>query len=137
MDKKIDLVQLRYQSEAVNDMGILGLIRILNSSVRFNQHHEITGVLFFEGGHFGQILEGPRNNIEKIWEKIQNDSRHHQIIFLGISEITERRFPEWALQLFDGQEFASHLPQFANAIGHINQDDGETLHAMRSLGFQV
>jgi len=137
MGKKTDLVELKYQSEALNDMGIMGLMRILEVSVASNKRHKITGVLFFDQGHFGQILEGSRADVEEVWGRIQKDPRHHHIKLLGISEIQERRFPKWALKLYDGKEFAGFLPQFSSAIGEITGADGETLRIMKSLGFKV
>ena len=137
MTKRISLVELKYQSEAVNDMGIMGLMRILEVSVVSNKRHKLTGVLFFDKGHFGQILEGSRADIEEVWTRIQKDPRHHNIQLLGLDEIQERRFPRWALKLYDGKEFASFLPQFSNAIGEITGADGETLRIMQSLGFEV
>ena len=137
MNKKTDLVQLRYRSEAANDMGILGLIQILDVSVISNKRQDITGVLFFEKGYFGQILEGPREAVEALWAKIIRDPRHHNIALLGVAEILERRFPQWALKLFDGQEFAGYLPQFSDVIGTVHESDGETLGTMRSLGLPV
>ena len=137
MRKKEELVELMYQSEAVNDMGIMGLMRILTVSIPSNQRHRITGVLFYDRGHFGQILEGPRSTIEALWEKIQKDPRHHRVQLLGLSPITGRRFSQWALKLFDGKEFAGYVPQFSDAIGQINGADGETLSIMKALGFEV
>ena len=137
MRKNEELVELMYQSEAVNDMGVMGLMRILNVSVTSNKRDRITGVLFYDKGHFGQILEGPRTAIEALWERIQKDPRHHQVELLGLSPIMGRRFSQWALKLFDGKEFAGYVPQFSDAIGQISGADGETLSIMKTLGFEV
>lgn len=67
---KLDLVELRYYSEAVLDLGILGLMRILDISLVSNRRLNITRALFFDEGRFVQILEGPRKCIDATWVKI-------------------------------------------------------------------
>jgi hypothetical protein len=90
MPKPKDLIELTYLSEAVSDMSFLGLMRLLESARAFNQEHGITGILFYDNQQFGQIIEGERANIMKVWKRIQEDKRHHRIELLEIREITER-----------------------------------------------
>jgi hypothetical protein len=135
MMKKTDLVELRYQSESVHEMGILGLTRIIDVAIVTNTRLGITGVLFFDKGYFGQILEGPRDGVEEVWSRIQKDKRHQNIEFLGISAIKERRFPKWAMKLFDVQEFASAFPKFSDVVSKMTDQDLEALDAMGRLWF--
>ncbi len=130
-----DLVELCYQSEAVHDMGILGLTRILDVAIPTNTRLGVTGILFFDRGHFGQILEGKRADVEWLWDRIQKDPRHQKIQFLGISEITKRRFPKWAMKLFDVQEFSAAFPKFSDAVDAMDDQDLESLQAMSKLWF--
>ncbi|WP_216233751.1 BLUF domain-containing protein [Polynucleobacter sp. AP-Reno-20A-A9] len=130
-----DLVELRYQSQAVHDMGILGLTRILDVAIPRNARLGITGILFFDKGYFGQILEGNRADIEVLWASIQKDQRHHKIELLGISTITKRRFPKWAMKLFDVQEFSSAFPKFSEVIDSMTDQDLKALDSMSSLWF--
>ena len=135
MMSKFDLVELSYQSESVHDMGILGLTRILDTAIPANSRLGITGVLFFDRGYFGQILEGKRADVEELWGRIQKDPRHRNIQLLGISEITKRRFPKWAMKLFDVQEFTTAFPKFADLVGDMDDHDLEALQAMSKLWF--
>lgn len=128
-----NLVELRYQSESVPDMGILGLTRILEVAIATNKRLGITGVLFFDKGHFGQILEGKREDVEGVWGKIQKDPRHFNIEFLGISEIKERRFPRWAMKLFDVHEFSKSFPKFSDVVSEMTDLDIETLNSLWKL----
>ena len=134
---KNDLVELSYKSDAVNDFGFLGIMRLLETSYHWNLRHDLTGVLFYDRGHFGQILEGKRADIEEIWSRIEKDSRHHHVELIGIREIDERRFPSWALKLYDGKAFAKILPQFANALSDIAMSNLEMIKTMHALGFEV
>ena len=137
MSKKEDLVELSYKSDAVNDFGLLGIMRLLETSYHWNLRHELTGVLFYDHGHFGQILEGKRADIQEIWSRIEKDQRHHRVELIGIREIEERRFPNWALKLYDGKEFAKVLPRFANAISDIALSNIEMMNTMQALGFTI
>ncbi|MBU3628851.1 BLUF domain-containing protein [Polynucleobacter sp. AP-Reno-20A-A9] len=134
MSKQDVLVELRYRSKAVYDFGLLGIMRLFEVSYHWNLKHGLTGVLFYDRGQFGQILEGKRDDVEEIWAKIQKDPRHDGIELLGIMAIERRRFPNWALKIYDGKEFARLLPQLVNAIEDIADSNLEVIKAMQDLG---
>ena len=52
------LIELSYVSQAANDMGVLGLMNLLEDAVHKNKRNGITGVLFYDNCIFGQIIEG-------------------------------------------------------------------------------
>lgn len=130
---KSDLVELKYLSEAQATMNLLSLTAIVDKSISSNTLHSITGILFFDQGYFGQVLEGDRGAVEETWGRIQKDSRHHNIELLGITKIEERRFPKWSMKLFDTQEFSVTFPQFAELLAKIDNPDLKTLEVLRSL----
>jgi hypothetical protein len=132
-----DLVELRYLSEAETSINVWGLTSIIDVSVAWSKSHELTGILFFEQGYFGQIIEGPLTEIEKLWDRIKNDSRHHSIELLGITEIEARRFPKWSMKLFDAQEFSETFPRFAELLAKIDNPDKKTLEVLKSLWQEV
>jgi hypothetical protein len=86
----MNLTQLIYVSKATQLMGMLSLTRILDSSVRWNETHELTGVLFYDNGHFCQLLEGDKYEILNVWERISNDKRHHILRRLELISIEQR-----------------------------------------------
>jgi hypothetical protein len=130
---KLDLVELRYLSEAKANMNIWDLPAIVDVAVTSNKLNSITGILFFDQGYFGQILEGTRGAVEETWGRIQKDSRHHNIQLLGITEIEERRFSKWSMKLFDTQEFSAIYPQYAELIARIDNHNLKALEVIRSL----
>lgn len=134
---KSDLVELKYLSEAETSMNVWGLTAIVDVAITANKLNSITGILFFEQGYFGQILEGNRSSVEETWERIQKDSRHHNIELLGITEIEARRFPKWSMKLFDAQEFSAFFPQFSEIISKIDDPDTKTLEVLKSLWQKV
>jgi hypothetical protein len=70
---------------------------ILQSARRNNAPLGVTGALIFNSGVFAQALEGPRKNIEEIFERIQRDQRHSDVQVLAFEETPERKFPNWSM----------------------------------------
>jgi hypothetical protein len=87
-----DLVELKYLSEAKTAMNVWDLTAIVDTSATSNKLHSVTGILFFDQGYFGQILEGSRSAVIETWGRIQKDPRHYNIELLGIKDVGERRF---------------------------------------------
>ena len=132
MPKPKDLVELTYLSEAVSDMSFLGLMRLLESARAFNQQHGITGILFYDNQQFGQIIEGERANIMKVWKRIQEDERHHRIELLEIREIAERSYPEWLLRFYGGESLVKDYPVLAGLVGGMDKHSLALLNKMRA-----
>ncbi|MFM9155179.1 MAG: BLUF domain-containing protein, partial [Polynucleobacter victoriensis] len=59
-----ELIELSYVSKSTTDVGILGLMNLLEDAVHKNKKLGVTGVLFYDSGIFGQILEGYPNCVE-------------------------------------------------------------------------
>jgi hypothetical protein len=70
---------------------------ILQSARRNNAPLGVTGALIFNSGVFAQVLEGPRQNLERIFERIQLDQRHADAHVLAFEVTPERRFPSWSM----------------------------------------
>lgn len=130
---KSDLVELKYLSEAQARVNVWGLTEIVDVSIKRNTLSSLTGILFFDQGYFGQILEGSRDAVEETWGRIQKDSRHRNIEFLGITEIKERRFPEWSMKLFNADEFLVTFPEFSELIAKIENPAIKTLEVLKTL----
>lgn len=70
---------------------------ILKSATKNNFKQGITGALLYSGGYFCQVIEGEEDNIEELFETIQQDSRHSQVTILNLEKSEERSFSEWAM----------------------------------------
>ena len=132
MPKPKDLIELSYLSEAVSDMSFLGLMRLLESARVYNQKHGVTGILFYDNQQFGQIIEGDRASIMKVWKRIQEDDRHHRIELLEIREITERSFPEWLMRFYGGETLVRDYPVLAGMVAGMDQHSLRLLNQMRA-----
>lgn len=131
--QKSDLVELKYISEAEPSMNLWGLTSIIDVAITLNTQNSVTGILFFDKGYFGQVLEGTRSAVEETWRRIKKDSRHSNIELLGITEIEKRRFPNWSMKMFNAQEFSVAFPQFAELLAKINDSDLKTLETLKLL----
>ena len=70
---------------------------ILTTARENNAAKDITGALLFNDGCFAQVLEGPREEVEDLFEDIQGDSRHSNAMVLSCKPIEERSFREWTM----------------------------------------
>ena len=73
------------------------LINILNTAREKNARHNFTGVLLYSGGTFIQVLEGDEDEIDNIFDIIEQDKRHKNVLKLMEEIVTERTFPDWTM----------------------------------------
>ncbi len=107
---ELDLVSLSYVSDATEEFGILALMQLVDKASRRNKSLNITGVLSFDNRRFGQILEGKPKDVELLWEAIQRDPRHSNVVSLGMKRINSRRFANWSMRLCGQEEITSANP---------------------------
>lgn len=77
---------------------------ILSSSKKNNQTVGITGSLFYSGGYFCQVLEGPSKPLVETYARINNDSRHTGVTLLHFHEVNDRLFSKWSMAFAGMQE---------------------------------
>lgn len=132
MPKPKDLVELSYLSEAISDMSFLGLMRLLESARAFNHQNGISGILLYDNQQFGQIIEGERASVMKVWKRIQEDKRHHRVELLEIREISERSFPDWLLRFYGGETLTRDYPALAEMVGGMDKHSLALMNKMRT-----
>lgn len=98
-----NVVRLTYASAATFESNPSGGIevevaRILAASRRNNRAREIGGVLHYGDGYFFQALEGERESVEELYNRIAEDPRHADIKVLSYIDVDERMFPDWSMK---------------------------------------
>lgn len=94
-------------SEGVDDQTVA---RIVEQAHEANPGLGITGMLVFGGGVFFQWIEGPRDHVLPLMDRIRADPRHHQVVTLSESEeVRERLFPDWDMELVTSAEIRDVL----------------------------
>ena len=94
----MDMIELVYVSKAVQRLKQEQLEEILSKARKNNTESGITGLLLYDGyGTFIQVLEGPEDAVETLFEKIKVDTRHTHINRIGLHFIHARSFPDWQM----------------------------------------
>jgi hypothetical protein len=90
---------------------------LASQAAKNNAENDITGVLMAKGGVFFQIIEGPEENIDRLFTNILKDFRHEKIITLGIQIGDLRRlFPNWHMKEINLDTTTSERLQPVRAI---------------------
>ncbi len=101
-----------------SDTGETEIRRILETARRNNPKHDVTGALMFNRGTFAQVLEGPRDGLIDVFERIQCDLRHADVVVLEYAAVSERRFPQWSMA-FVGPETSGEFGDIADESGFV------------------
>jgi hypothetical protein len=111
------LKRINYISSFVQDMSADELEELASQAAKKNAENDITGVLMAKGGVFFQIIEGPEENIDRLFTSILKDPRHKKIITLGIQiGDLKRLFPNWHMKEINLDTTTSERLQPVKAI---------------------
>jgi hypothetical protein len=91
------LVRLLYASRATSPIKPDLLASILKHATHANAIVGVTGLLCHTDGVFLQVLEGSRDAVSTLYNRITRDPQHTDITLLTYDEITERNFSGWAM----------------------------------------
>lgn len=94
------MYRLVYVSTAEDGIGQSEIGDILDVSESNNHERMITGFLAHNGRHFMQALEGDREEVREIYDRIIKDQRHFGVVQIIGENIRERAFPDWAMNYF-------------------------------------
>ena len=89
--------QLIYHSEAIPNLAFSAVKAILRGARRDNAQANITGLLFYDGRHFIQVLEGEETAVNALYARICADRRHHHVRLLLQKPISQREFGSWTM----------------------------------------
>ena len=92
-----DLIELIYISEPAPIMSDEDIIDILEASQENNEESGITGMLFYDGRYFLQVLEGPKAEVWRIYATILDDPRHKNVVTVHEGPLNHRVFDKWGM----------------------------------------
>ena len=102
MGQQPDLYRLIYVSDqtvdAPSDPG-----SIADDSRLFNAQLHVTGVLWFDGTHFLQLLEGSKDAVNTVFRRIVNSRSHADIDIICFERADKRTYGDWAMSYFGSQ----------------------------------
>lgn len=94
----LTLVYRSHISESVRPASLDDMVSRANVK---NEISGITGILLFDGTHFFQLLEGPEEAVDAIYQTICRDQRHNNVVILMRDYAPSRRFGNVGMEIFD------------------------------------
>ena len=88
---------LLYTSNTFKPLAQTDLALILEHARRNNAANGVTGILLYAHTLVMQYLEGPRDAVDRTFEKIRRDPRHYGVQVLLRHDVRERRFDRWSM----------------------------------------
>ncbi|HEY4042752.1 MAG TPA: BLUF domain-containing protein [Rhodopila sp.] len=87
--------------DAATEPGLRRELRaIVAAARRRNESDNVTGALWFSEAGFAQVLEGPRDVVERTFERIAADRRHADVTVLTLTPAQQRSFPDWPMAFY-------------------------------------
>ena len=95
------LYHIIYHSLATGPGGMApeALVELLRQARAHNQNHRLTGLLLYAEvtKEFVQVLEGPRDEVDAVYQRIARDARHKHAFVLHEGLAEHRMFPDWRM----------------------------------------
>lgn len=114
------LHHLMYQSCASDTFTGAELPRLLQQSSLHNQQVGITGLLLYmPDGRFVQLLEGSKQPVLDLYQRITQDHRNHSCEVLMEGPWSRRSFTDWCVSLPSCQEVPPGLPLTCVSFGQL------------------
>ncbi len=104
-----------------------------------NRQLGVTGMLMSSGGIFYQVLEGPIEAVDSLFQKIAIDPRHKDVLVLSVQEeVEDRQFPSWAMKKVNlDEEAVTRLEPIKALLDAIVVQRESMQHLMRVLSRSV
>jgi len=90
-------------------------------------------MLLYDDGSFLQVLEGEREPMSALYERILADRRHTSIMKLLEREIDERQFGDWKMGFVSVPHLASALPGYTEFLQLRDQPASSGTQALKVL----
>lgn len=99
------LSTLIYRSQLAGSVSPARLKSLVERASIKNAEAEVTGILLYDGQHFFQVLEGTVEDVQTVFQRICQDSRHFNLIELMRDYAPARRFGHAGMALFDLRDY--------------------------------
>ena len=130
---KAHLARLVYVSQKTGNCSVSDLTQILDVARAHNRQKGITGLLCFNGHSFLQVLEGPPEAVNALYNRIVRDSRHSEARLLAYDDTIEAPiFRDWSMGYVHSLDLD---PSVLNPFFPEGQFQPETLDGVSALMF--
>jgi hypothetical protein len=110
----------KFVPDALTEEGLQRELRVIVLAARWrNKADNVTGALLYSDTGFAHVLEGPRDVVERTFDRIAADQRHADVTVLSFTPTQRRSFPDWPLAFFgqSGLESVDSLGQLSGNGG--------------------
>ena len=112
----MSLHQIMYISTVTGTVTPDDCATIAREAAIRNRRDDVTGLLLFNSRRFLQVLEGPKDAVERIFARIYDDSRHRGVVKLREGAIVAREFGQWAMAYDDPDRPSDSLKDVVAAL---------------------
>jgi len=116
------IYQTAYVSNACADLNNDELVQMIREAHHRNTADRISSILVHQDGQFLQVIEGPKNRVVKLLDKICQDPRHSDINIFFENFISRRNYPGWGMGYLSSESEAQ-----------LNENIFQLLHNAHSL----
>jgi len=95
--RETDLYGIVYRSRQAQVLSEAELVQLIERARANNQQQQVTGMLLQCDGQFVQILEGNKDDLIDLYQRIARDPRHGTVTLLAQGPLEARAMPNWAL----------------------------------------
>ena len=130
------MYQLVYVSSAAVPFDSQSLAELLQEARENNHKDDVTGMLLYHDGNFFQVLEGPEDNVRRVYDRVAKDDRHQGVTTIYEEEADERAFSDWSMAWCEvSDRTLRDIPGFSDLMLRRNPDDSfgpdpQTVHQM-------
>lgn len=111
------MIDLIYGSTSSKMMSSEELIELLHTSEHNNAKIGVTGMLLYKDGNFLQVLEGRKEVVLPLYDKITRDERHHSVLTIATRSIKRRNFEHWSMGFVNIADLRpENLPGYSNYL---------------------
>ncbi len=112
-----------YASTALITFDPPMLYQLLAHARKANHARRITGMLLYHNNSFLQLLEGPEEEMQPLFQRICDDPRHKPVV-LNNWQIRQRYYDEWLMAFIDhDQTLQDNRPDGYIPYNAVLQDD--------------
>ena len=111
------LYSMIYVSSAVTLFSSAELVALLEKSRANNTRLGVSGILLYKDGNTMQLLEGERDTVLALYERIAGDPRHRGLLRLLEGPAEARQFPDWSMAFHDLGALDAHaIPGYSEFL---------------------
>ncbi len=114
-EEKVEYLQLIYISASTVEFTTQDLTNLLTKAREKNAKVDVSGMLIYHEGSFFQVLEGPEEEVYRVYDLISDDQRHSEVRLLLKSTVEKRSFQNWSMGFVKtDRALFEQLPGFAD-----------------------